>query len=300
MPARTCSGPPRATASPPTRGRPAASSPGPAPAGVAWRSACSCRSGASTRRWPRSASCSARPTCPTPSARWTVLTEGFVLLNANRLDSAESRFERIADLGYVHDNPRLIAAAAWGMAVVAARRSDLPATLRWIATRREHGARRGRRHARRAVPVRRRRHARGARRARRAAALLARATARRPDLPGPGRSTTFLLDARAACSATSTRRSRDAAGGVVAGEAASPRTRWPRRVDLDGAQRLLDDAAPRARRRSVSPTSRRSARAASTASCSRCCELPRRPATAPRGRRSGRARPIAGAAAPAS
>ena len=65
---------------------------------------------------------------------WTVYSEGFVLLNANRLDSAESRFMRLADLGYLHDNPRLIAAAAWGMAVVAQRRTDLPGTLRWIAT----------------------------------------------------------------------------------------------------------------------------------------------------------------------
>ena len=65
---------------------------------------------------------------------FTIVTEGFVLFNANRLDSAESRFERIADLGYLHDNPRLIASAAWGMALVAARREDLSATLRWIAT----------------------------------------------------------------------------------------------------------------------------------------------------------------------
>lgn len=65
---------------------------------------------------------------------FTIVTEGFVLVNANRLDSAETRFERIADLGYLHDNPRLIASAAWGMALVAARREDLPATLRWIAT----------------------------------------------------------------------------------------------------------------------------------------------------------------------
>jgi DNA-binding SARP family transcriptional activator len=64
----------------------------------------------------------------------TMLTEGFVLLNANRLDSAELRFERIADLGYVHDNQRLIAIAAWGMGAIASRRGDLDATLRWIAT----------------------------------------------------------------------------------------------------------------------------------------------------------------------
>ena len=64
----------------------------------------------------------------------TIAIEGFVLFNANRVDSAELRFERIADLGYLHDNPRLIALAAWGMALAAARRDDLPTTLRWIAT----------------------------------------------------------------------------------------------------------------------------------------------------------------------
>jgi DNA-binding SARP family transcriptional activator len=65
---------------------------------------------------------------------YTLVTEGFVLLNANRLDGAELRLERIADLGYLHDNPRLIAMAAWGMALVASRRGDLATTLRWIAT----------------------------------------------------------------------------------------------------------------------------------------------------------------------
>ena len=64
----------------------------------------------------------------------TTLIEGFVLYNANRLDSAEARFVRATDIGYVHENPRLIAAAAWGRALVAARRNDLPATLRWIAS----------------------------------------------------------------------------------------------------------------------------------------------------------------------
>ena len=65
---------------------------------------------------------------------WTVLFEGFVLFNANRLESADARFVRVADVGYVHDNPRLIAAAAWGRAVVAARRGDVDTTLRWVAT----------------------------------------------------------------------------------------------------------------------------------------------------------------------
>jgi DNA-binding SARP family transcriptional activator len=65
---------------------------------------------------------------------WTVLSEGFVLYNANRLESADARFVRVADVGYVHDNPRLIAAAAWGRALVAARRGDVDNTLRWVAT----------------------------------------------------------------------------------------------------------------------------------------------------------------------
>lgn len=65
---------------------------------------------------------------------WMILNEGFVLYNANRLDAAESRFVRVADLGYVQDNPRVIAAAAWGRALVSARRDDLPGTLRWIGT----------------------------------------------------------------------------------------------------------------------------------------------------------------------
>ena len=45
-----------------------------------WRWACSSSSGGTTRRSPSSASCWRRPTCPTPSARWTVLSEGFVLV----------------------------------------------------------------------------------------------------------------------------------------------------------------------------------------------------------------------------
>ncbi|MGI9030675.1 MAG: hypothetical protein ACR2HP_11935 [Ilumatobacteraceae bacterium] len=64
----------------------------------------------------------------------TTLSEGFVLYNANRLESADSRFVRATDIGYVRENPRLIAAAAWGRALVASRRDDLPTTLRWIAS----------------------------------------------------------------------------------------------------------------------------------------------------------------------
>ena len=39
---------------------------------------------------------------------------------------------RVTDLGYVHDNPRLIAMAAWGRALVASRHDDVAATLRWV------------------------------------------------------------------------------------------------------------------------------------------------------------------------
>lgn len=65
---------------------------------------------------------------------WTMLMEGFVLYNANRLESAESRFVRVTDIGYLHDNPRLIASAAWGRALVTSRRGDLDGTVRWIAS----------------------------------------------------------------------------------------------------------------------------------------------------------------------
>lgn len=65
---------------------------------------------------------------------WTMLMEGFVLQNANRLESAESRFVRVTDIGYLQDNPRLVASSAWGRALVAARRGDLEGTLRWIAS----------------------------------------------------------------------------------------------------------------------------------------------------------------------
>ncbi len=65
---------------------------------------------------------------------WMMLTHGFVLVNANRIPLAESRFERVAELGHVQANPRLVAAAAWGRALVAVRRDDLAAMLRWVAT----------------------------------------------------------------------------------------------------------------------------------------------------------------------
>jgi DNA-binding SARP family transcriptional activator len=65
---------------------------------------------------------------------WLLTYEGFALLEANRLAAAAGRFDRVADLGYLQDNSTLVATAAWGRALIAARNDDLPAALRWIAT----------------------------------------------------------------------------------------------------------------------------------------------------------------------
>lgn len=65
---------------------------------------------------------------------WMLLCEGLILVSANRLDSAEARFERVAELGYVQDNPRIIASSAWGRALVAARREDVSGAVRWFGT----------------------------------------------------------------------------------------------------------------------------------------------------------------------
>jgi DNA-binding SARP family transcriptional activator len=65
---------------------------------------------------------------------WLLTYEGFALLEANRLAAAAARFERVADLGYLQDNSTIVASAAWGRALIAARQDDLPAVLRWIAT----------------------------------------------------------------------------------------------------------------------------------------------------------------------
>jgi DNA-binding SARP family transcriptional activator len=63
---------------------------------------------------------------------WLVLIEGFSLFDAGREAIAGERFARAADLGQILDNPRILATAAWGRALVAARRYDLAATLQWI------------------------------------------------------------------------------------------------------------------------------------------------------------------------
>ena len=65
---------------------------------------------------------------------WMLFNEGLVLMSANRLEAAESRFSRVSDLGYVEDNPRMIAAAAWGHGMVAARREDVGGALKWFGT----------------------------------------------------------------------------------------------------------------------------------------------------------------------
>jgi DNA-binding SARP family transcriptional activator len=65
---------------------------------------------------------------------WLLTCEGFALFEANRLTSAAARFDRVADLGYLQDNSTIVATAAWGRALVAARREDLPAVLRWFST----------------------------------------------------------------------------------------------------------------------------------------------------------------------
>lgn len=173
---------------------------------------------------------------------WTVFTEGFVLLNANRLDSAEARFARLADLGYLHDNPRLIAAAAWGMALVASHRSDLSTTLRWIATAENTAL--GEADDVLGIPflcdVVEILGALGELDA--AGEYLARATSRRSVFPGQVRSTIYVLDAR---------------HGVLGdmGEALAatlPASWWRVKLvtayamasqgDLDGARRMVDDA----------------------------------------------------------
>jgi DNA-binding SARP family transcriptional activator len=65
---------------------------------------------------------------------WLLTCEGFALLEANRLATAAGRFDRVADLGYLQDNSTIVASAAWGRALIAARQDDLAAALRWIST----------------------------------------------------------------------------------------------------------------------------------------------------------------------
>lgn len=64
---------------------------------------------------------------------WAVYYEGMALYHANRLDSAESRFRRVGDVGRLQDDSQLVASSAWANALVAARRDDLNSALRQIA-----------------------------------------------------------------------------------------------------------------------------------------------------------------------
>lgn len=64
---------------------------------------------------------------------WAVYYEGIALYHANRLDSAESRFRRVGDIGRLQDDSQLVASAAWANALVAARRDDVNTTLRQVA-----------------------------------------------------------------------------------------------------------------------------------------------------------------------
>ena len=65
---------------------------------------------------------------------WLMTYEGFALLESNRLGAAASRFDRVADLGYLQDNSTIVATAAWGRALIAARQDDAATMLRWIST----------------------------------------------------------------------------------------------------------------------------------------------------------------------
>ena len=135
MRARTCSGPPRATGSRPRRGRGAASSPGRGPAGATSPSACSSRSAATTRRWPSSASCSRSPDLSDAERSMTMLFEGFVLLNANRLEQRRvalraRRRPRLRPRQPAARSPRRRGVGRSSRRAAA----TCPTTLRWIAT----------------------------------------------------------------------------------------------------------------------------------------------------------------------
>jgi DNA-binding SARP family transcriptional activator len=64
---------------------------------------------------------------------WTMVFEGFVLCNANRLEAAEAHFARVHDIAQIIDSPQVKATVAWGRALVASRRDDAAGTLRWAS-----------------------------------------------------------------------------------------------------------------------------------------------------------------------
>ena len=164
----------------------------------------------------------ARPTSPTPSAPGRCSSRGSCCCNANRLDSAELALR-------AHRRPRLpprqpAADRRWRRGVGRSRRpaaSDLPSTLRWIATAENTAL--GEADDVLGVPflcdV-----ADDARRARRARPGRARTSTgpleRDPVFTGQVLSTAFMLDARKGILGDSTRRSAHTApDGVVAGQA---------------------------------------------------------------------------------
>ena len=228
---------------------------------------------------------------------WTVLFEGFVLLNANRLESADARFVRVADIGYVHDNPRLIAAAAWGRALVAARRGDLDDTLRWIATA-ENTALTDADDVLGVPFLCDVATALGALGELELADAVPRPRARAPvGLPRPGG--VDGVRARSPPGRAGRRRRRaasHAAGRVVAGQAASPPTPPPAAATSTG--RSACSPSPNGSSSpSGSATPPRSAKGGPTASCRRCSSGPRQPARATsatlRGAGDGRGAPAA-------
>lgn len=73
------------------------------------------------------------PTLGDDERPWILLSEAFTLTTAGRLDAAQAKFEVTEAQAQARDNPRHLAASAWGRAMVAARRNDVDETERWIA-----------------------------------------------------------------------------------------------------------------------------------------------------------------------
>ena len=107
MRARTCSGRPSATAWRPRPGRVAASTPERGPAGATLPLGALVPLGRYDEALAQLGQLLASTDLSDAERSMTMLFEGFVLLNANRLESAESRFVRATDIGYVQENPRL-------------------------------------------------------------------------------------------------------------------------------------------------------------------------------------------------
>lgn len=65
---------------------------------------------------------------------WLAASHGFAVLTVGRANAADALFTRANESGHRLDNPRMIAVAAWGQALVAACRNDLTRTLAWVRT----------------------------------------------------------------------------------------------------------------------------------------------------------------------